>query len=77
MHTISWSKICQPRVRAGLGLKTMRDLNISSRAHSAWRLLNQLDTLWVRILRGNMDMSGNWQKVSHSFTLLANPAGRL
>lgn len=51
-HPISWERICQSKKDGGLGLPSMRDLNLTCMMKVAWKLSNTLNALWQEVLRG-------------------------
>lgn len=47
-------KICQPKEWGGLGLRKATDMNKARLAKTIWRLLTDQDSLWCKVLRGDM-----------------------
>ncbi|CAI0626807.1 unnamed protein product [Linum tenue] len=52
VHQVSWDKICSPKHQGGLGLRTARSLNLAFMIKLAWKILNNKDELWVKVLQG-------------------------
>ncbi|KAA3472427.1 reverse transcriptase [Gossypium australe] len=50
IHQVSWSKVCSAKYRGGLGLRSMRQANLTSLAKLGWRFLIEKETLWARVL---------------------------
>ncbi|KAG7551702.1 Ribonuclease H domain [Arabidopsis thaliana x Arabidopsis arenosa] len=50
-HLLSWKKICKPKSAGGLGLRKARVMNRALISKVGWRLLNNVDGLWARVLR--------------------------
>lgn len=48
MHTISWHQICTIKVKGGLGLKVVNDMDEVLLAKLAWRYISQSHLLWLR-----------------------------
>ena len=48
---IAWDKVCKPKSMGGLGLRKTKDVNMAFQSKLAWKILNDSDSLWVRILR--------------------------
>lgn len=51
LHWVKWSKICQDISQGGLGIKRLRLMNQAMLAKLGWKLINNVDALWVRVLR--------------------------
>ena len=51
-HLISWDRVCRPKADGGLGIRVSRDMNKALLAKVGWRLLNDKEGLWARVLRG-------------------------
>jgi hypothetical protein len=47
----SWGSICIPRHLGGLGIRNMYDVNLALVTILGWKLLSNLDCLWVNQLR--------------------------
>ncbi|OVA00921.1 Reverse transcriptase zinc-binding domain [Macleaya cordata] len=46
----AWSKLCQPKSSAGLGIRDPMLINISLLLKLAWRFLTQRDSFWAELL---------------------------
>ncbi|XP_010270689.1 PREDICTED: uncharacterized protein LOC104606940 [Nelumbo nucifera] len=49
--TISWQKICLPKVASGLGVRRMKYFNDALLAKVGWRILIEQGSIWVSILK--------------------------
>ncbi|KAF7841372.1 ribonuclease H [Senna tora] len=50
-HLVAWENVCKPKGSGGLGVRHMRFQNAAFMTKLGWRLVNQRDDLWVRVLR--------------------------
>lgn len=50
---MSWERICQPKKDGGLGLRTMRDLNLNFMMKASWNFCSPSPSLWKEVLKGN------------------------
>lgn len=50
-HLVAWDKICRPKTDGGLGIRKSREMNKALVAKVGWRLLNDNNSLWARVLR--------------------------
>lgn len=58
MHLVAWNTVTKPKDEGGLGLCSMRQANASFLAKLGWRVLEEPQTQWPRvILRKNCDGS--------------------
>lgn len=62
-HPKTWSVICTPKVRGGLGLRNMADLNRALLAKLGWRFLTQKHLLWVQELEAKYCRNSNFLSV--------------
>lgn len=51
IHTVSWTKLCQPKDVGEFGLRPTRMVNIFYMMRVGWALCAYRDDLWVQILR--------------------------
>ncbi|KAF8413474.1 hypothetical protein HHK36_001461 [Tetracentron sinense] len=51
IHWLSWQKICKSKESGGVGFRDLQAFNLSLLAKQGWRILNQPETLWVRVLK--------------------------
>jgi len=47
---VKWRKVCQPRSKGGLGVREVKMVNLSLLAKWKWRLLQEDQPLWKRVL---------------------------
>ncbi|KAF7807009.1 ribonuclease H [Senna tora] len=52
LHQISWNKICIPRRLGGLGILSLKDMNLAFLFKLVWQLLTYDNALWVRFFKG-------------------------
>ena len=50
-HLVSWDKVCRPKSDGGLGIRGSRDMNKALIAKVGWRLLQDTESLWARVIR--------------------------
>lgn len=50
LHLVDWGKIVKSKEEGGLGLQTARAKNISLLAKLNWRLYQEKETLWAKVL---------------------------
>ncbi|KAA3472034.1 non-LTR retrotransposon transposase [Gossypium australe] len=50
MHQVKWRTVCTAKDRGGLGLRSMRQANLTSLAKLGWRFLTENDSLWAHVL---------------------------
>jgi hypothetical protein len=50
MCWVKWSEICKPKREGGLGIKDLRLMNSSLLAKWRWKLLNEDNELWKRVI---------------------------
>jgi hypothetical protein len=83
----SWRSICIPRHLGGLGIRNMYDVNLALVTKLGWKLLSNLDCLWVNQLREKYIYYGTflsspvvsnaswlWQGILHCKSLLTSRA---
>ncbi|CAN1351644.1 Putative ribonuclease H protein At1g65750 [Linum perenne] len=51
LHLLKWEKICQPKDRGGLGIRSAKELNHAFLMKLIWGMLKNPEALWVRVLR--------------------------
>lgn len=51
-HWKSWAKLTNHKGQGGMGFKDLIDFNTALLTKMVWRLLNKLEVLWARILKG-------------------------
>nr|XP_025616741.1 uncharacterized protein LOC112709055 [Arachis hypogaea] len=51
IHWKSWTNMTKSKANGGLGFKDLECQNIAHLAKQAWRLLNEEDTIWAKILK--------------------------
>ncbi|CAN0846889.1 Putative ribonuclease H protein At1g65750 [Linum grandiflorum] len=52
IHWCNGAKLCAPKSEGGLGFRDFGSFNKALLAKQGWRLINNLDALWARILKG-------------------------
>ncbi|KAA3472642.1 non-LTR retrotransposon transposase [Gossypium australe] len=50
IHQVSWNTVCLEKDRGGLGIRSMRQANLTSLAKLGWRFLTERESLWARVL---------------------------
>lgn len=48
--TIVWDKICRLKCEVSLGIRQKDDLNSSFFAKQGWKILTQLNNIWVQLM---------------------------
>jgi len=51
IHLANWNSVTKPKELGGLGLRAMRSLNSAQLAKLGWRLCNETESFWSRVLR--------------------------
>ncbi|XP_050386353.1 uncharacterized protein LOC126802719 [Argentina anserina] len=51
IHWKSWNFLCKPKDDGGLGFRDIHILNMSLLAKQCWRLVQEPDSLWARIMK--------------------------
>ena len=51
VHWTSVDKLCLPKLEGGLGFRDLHAFNISLLSKQSWRIINNPDALWVKILK--------------------------
>ncbi|KAF7137952.1 hypothetical protein RHSIM_Rhsim07G0018500 [Rhododendron simsii] len=59
---------------AGLGFKDFKCMNVALLAKQAWRLVNEENNLWVRVLKGNTSRTAPFGKLKRGLHLGAGKA---
>ncbi|KAF5201766.1 RNA-directed DNA polymerase (reverse transcriptase)-related family protein, partial [Thalictrum thalictroides] len=58
--TLKWESVCKPREEGGLGIRKLRELNLSLLMKLAWQLLEQ-KTNWSKFMTAKFkNKKGNW-----------------
>ncbi|PON76413.1 hypothetical protein PanWU01x14_034670 [Parasponia andersonii] len=61
---IAWDKICQPKLRGGLGIRRFKDINEALMAKLGWMLATDSNSLWAGTIRGKCCNRGNFWNVT-------------
>jgi len=48
---INWDSVCVPKKEGGLGVRRLREFNLSLLGKWCWRMLNDKKGLWYRVLK--------------------------
>jgi ribonuclease HI len=56
----SWSSICLPKEEGGLGFRRMHEFNLALIAKLGWKLISNLDCLWVKQLQNKYIKYGDF-----------------
>ncbi|XP_019191707.1 PREDICTED: uncharacterized protein LOC109186235 [Ipomoea nil] len=51
IHWTNWRKLCEPKLRGGLGFKRLHEFNLALLAKQGWRIVIHLDSLVSRLLK--------------------------
>lgn len=57
MHLINWEVLCRPKEVGGVGLKCAATMNKALLIKLAWRLLNEEEPTWSKVVRSKYGMS--------------------
>jgi hypothetical protein len=50
-HLVNWPTVCRPKAMGGLGLLNTKKMNIALLVKWIWRLYQDEETIWARLLR--------------------------
>ncbi|CAN1163898.1 Uncharacterized mitochondrial protein AtMg00310 [Linum perenne] len=83
MNWLSWERLCEPKEEGGLGFKDFHAFNQAFLARQAWRILQEPDGLYARVVKGRYfpktsflravqgsNSSWGWRSVLHGRELL-------
>lgn len=51
LHLKSWNSICLPKANGGLGIRSMRDMNMALISKMTWQLCANVPKLWVKLVK--------------------------
>lgn len=54
MPSISWKKMCHPRIEGGLGIKQLEIWNKAAMGKHLWTLMKKSDNLWAVVSKGTL-----------------------
>ncbi|KAA3477682.1 reverse transcriptase-like protein [Gossypium australe] len=85
---LSWRTLCQPKGMGGIGLRNMRLFNIALLGRQVWRLINNKESLYFKVLSSKYFPDGNifnakkvnrasftWSSIAAAVDLLKNSFG--
>ena len=50
-HLLAWKRVCRPKMEGGLGIRSEKSMNKALLSKVGWRLLQDKDSLWAKVLR--------------------------
>jgi len=50
-HLVQWDIVTRPKSQGGLGLQSMRQLNSTCLSKQGWKILEEEESLWTRVLK--------------------------
>lgn len=84
IHLVNWHNVCKSKDKGGLGLKKAKNQNLALLTKLGWKIANNEDNLWVKILRdkylkhhniqswpNNRSASFTWRSIMHIRDILA------
>ncbi|XP_031103479.1 uncharacterized protein LOC116007017 [Ipomoea triloba] len=72
LNLVKWDVITSPKVSRGLGIFKLQDLNNAYMAKLGWRLHNERDSLWARIMATKYANPGRRQAPSRGHANVSN-----
>lgn len=83
IHLIKWERVCGPIAEGGLGIRDTRTNNLANLLKLGWRLIENCDGLWARVLKAKYTKSAKvydwnfrnnashiWKGIWHTRTFL-------
>lgn len=64
-HSVSWDKICKPKLEGGMGIKNMYAFNQALIMKLAWGPITKPNALWVQILRAKYNCGQDVLPIIH------------
>lgn len=59
---VRWEVVCSPKTKGGLGVRNLENFNKSLIGKWRWRLLNEKDAIWMKVLEESYGGDFNpWQ----------------
>ena len=55
---VDWNSVCRSKEVGGLGVRRIREFNIALLGKWCWRLLEDRDSLWFRVLEARYGTEG-------------------
>lgn len=66
---ISWYKLCRLKCEEGLGIRKIQDINATLLAKLRWKVLTDLDNIWVKVVSVKNLTKGNFLEVKEKLML--------
>lgn len=77
-HLVRWDHLLQPKKLAGLGFRSLHNMNLAFMAKLGWQILIESDALWVQVLRTKYVLSCQTSSntCTHKTILVGQMGGR-
>ena len=59
VHLVKWKKVCTPKSKGGLGIRSCGINNRAMVSKLGWRLMNEDNPLWIKVLKKKYNLSNN------------------
>lgn len=57
---IKWNSCCLPKDKGGLEIKNIENFNSALVGKWLWRILNEIEAMWVRVIEAKYGRSEGW-----------------